>query len=127
MKEVTYPTAKLAKQKGIEIISRNFYGRCFPDSNFDNLFTMNLMNFGGDFSCYAPAQAEMQDVLRNKYGIEAFVTPYIGNENKMRYMGYILIIDKHVSGGKYLWATVFSYETFEEALEPSLLEALNRI
>ncbi len=52
MKEqlISFETAKLAKEKGFDIECLNFYGRCFPDLNFNTLYS-NIKIFGGDFYC----------------------------------------------------------------------------
>lgn len=117
-KLILFETAKLAKEKGFNEIVICGYGQCGDDE----LYSLNDVN-----RYPAPAQSFLQQWLIETHNIVPFVKPYLAADNKIKYLGCILIIDKHVSGGYYEWATHISYETFEEALEPALVEALNRI
>ncbi len=90
-------------------------------------FTETTIEDGDSEIFTVPTQSLLQKWLRESHSLIPFVKPYLAFDNKIKYIGCILIIYKHVSCGYYEWATPFSYYTFEEALEPALVEALNRI
>lgn len=122
MKEelISFETAKLAKEKGFDLKTQSYYGRCFPEIEFE-IFCDNLDVFGGDFSCYAPTKSLLQKWLREKHYIHiniGFV--------KSGYFWHIIVIPKYdYEGFKELDdESDIYYKTYEEALEIGLQEGL---
>lgn len=113
---VTFETAKLAKEKGFDLKTQSYYGRCFPETEFE-IFCDNLDVFGGDFSCYAPTQSLLQKWLREKHSIDIIITSKV--------LGYGYLLYKRYPPKNITNHSIF--ETYEQALEAALLEALEII
>jgi hypothetical protein len=131
MKEqlITFETARLAKDKGFDIPTRNFYAD-FTWKSIE-IYSCNEVGYGeftdsmenehgfGDI-VLIPTQSLLQKWLREVHKIDVFVVAcYIG-EKKHRYSYYITNpLDTDADGSESL--------TYEEALEIGLQEGLKLI
>jgi hypothetical protein len=143
-KEITFETAKLAYQKGFnepcithwsygdgdEFNNAGLYrGGFFDDLGFHRRYRNSELSRWelpyGEFS--APKQSELQEWLRNEYGIVTFVHPYIipnlKGENIIRFCGRILTKDTVLN---CTYCTKFIPD-WNIALEKVLVVALNMI
>jgi hypothetical protein len=133
MKEelITYDTAKLAKEKGFD------YPYIFPEqvgvlscySEIGDLGT-SLMN-NAIYNIQAPTQSLLQRWLREEHNLEVSACSNAS--------GFLWMIDKsyhdgNISGGTFIKDSNDSgpnfsgeWETYEEALEQGLIEALKLI
>lgn len=116
MQLVKYQTAKLAKECDYFVVSEYFYGRQFPQTSFDNLY-YDMNSFGGDFSCFAPIQSQLQKWIREKFNLDIIVT---SNEIGYGYLIYQRYPPKNITNK-------FFSQTYEESLEEGLKEALGII
>ncbi len=115
---ITFETAKLAKEKGFDLIVRSAYH--YNGSNCIQITTKNSENLG----ISAPTQSFLQKWLREVHNIEVFVRPFINGENHDKhYRCFIVWFD----GRMYQDNKYFSNQSYEEALEAGLLEALKLI
>lgn len=111
---ISFETAKLAKQKGFDIITKEMYGcQVIPQLESYNETKWVLYK---DY-CYAPTQSLLQRWLREKYKISVEVSTEscyysvaVVNQNK----NYNSYYETH-------------YKMWEEALESGLLNALKQI
>jgi hypothetical protein len=110
---VTFKTAKLAKEKGFDVLTKLRYRE---DGSCGTIF-----NEGAQIMM--PIQSLLQKWLREVHNIEVYVVPYSTNNNHKLRGGkgyYEVVVD--------LAGTTWSgYETYEEALEIGLQEALKLI
>lgn len=130
MKEqlVTFETAKLAKEKGFDEGSKNVWHQ-------DGQYTMTSNSFFRDNGASemrnskgfieAPNQSLLQKWLREKYDIHLSAFPVVKNRyyftiSKIKEDGIDAIIK-----GPYDPKT--ACDTYEQALEKGLIEALNKI
>ncbi len=129
MKEqlITFETAKLAKEKGFDELTLNLYV-VDPDvrtvkANNNGRTNSNYIE-RKDYKVYSrPTQSLLQKWLRDKHFIYVSVIPsYIGNDFKKR-------LYFELSFNKYIRQVLGSgyKETYEEALEEGLIEALKLI
>lgn len=103
MKFIELETAKLAKEKG---------------------FPLTIIKPNGEYIIYsAPYQVELQDWLRDKHNIHIYVNHYEFSVKSGN--GYYFHIGKSImnSNTKYTG----KYESYEDALEDGLYEALKLI
>lgn len=119
---ITFETAKLAKDKGFNIetsyalIKSNsgIETKMIFDYQVHELFT---------FIAWLPTQSLLQKWLREKHKIDVYITIGKGlNENDYHELHYIVNIHKSQSNQSSI-----VYDTYEEALEQGLTEALNAI
>lgn len=137
MKEqfITFETAKLAKEKGFDIPTIQFYtsGKKAYLSEAQDYMTeryaeSNWNNGRGSYptepekvSCSAPTQSLLQKWLREKHSI--FCEVKVGLQH-IEFMFSSFIVTKDGRGYKYRSSY---YNTYEEALEKGLQEALKLI
>lgn len=139
MKEkiISHEVAKLAKEKGFFVVCKNFYGRQFPQTSFDNIFD-DMNSFGGDFSCHAPTQSLLQKWLREKHDIHVEVSAFTNNARGIEKLMYeVWVSNKENSYTGNLKNAVerlnsknpslFLHSTYEDALENGLKSALENI
>lgn len=115
MKEalISFECAKLAKEKGFEIPTCNYYNIQEPD----RIVTVAAFNHNykahGNVTVSAPAQSLLQKWLREEHNVEVWVVPIFGvvPEDTM-YEAHVMSI------------TSVDYNTYEEALEEGLRDAL---
>ena len=116
---ISYKTAKLAKEKGFRHMKANCYGdnMCYqlPDGELINSLRANVV-LG---YILAATQSLLQRWLREKYDFHII----IGSSNQKGY-NYCVSLEKGLTGFRSL---TFPYDTYEEALEKGLQEALNSI
>lgn len=108
---ISFKTAKLAKEKGIIIYSKNHYledGEIIENENFpDDCFIDNI---------YAPTQSLLQRWIREKYNNHIAIMPHLIPSNEVKY--YIF---KHRLGVKSFEEL---FDSYEDALESALYESL---
>lgn len=124
-KLITFEIAKLAKEKGFDIIiDENLHADELFYHNTGEVY--NHFYSQGSKTAIAATQSLLQQWIIKTHNIIPFVKPCVV-DGKVKYLGCVLLFDKNVTGGSYVWATEISYETFSEALEPALQKALNEI
>lgn len=128
MKEqlVTFETAKLAKEKGFNVPSYVYQNDgIIPDiTNIEK----DIIEDARHKYTYAPTQSLLQKWLREKHGMH--VTPDLSVYN---ISGYYVRIDSYNRIKQEVKCHFHSedkgllFDTYEEALEKGLIEALNKI
>ena len=116
--------AKLAKQKGFNIRTIKGFDLIGLDINISNIYRKIRpevpLNFNNHKAYSRPTQALLKKWLREIHNIQVYVHPYSLNQNHKMVGGigfYEVVVDKAVT----TWS---GYNTYEEALEVGLLEAL---
>ncbi len=112
MKEqvISFETAKLAKEKGFDNDSDGYYG----------MMNGHFKCVDGQETCDAPTQSLLQKWLREVHSLSVKIDDYITN-SRVRY-------DYSVSDlGSQEDNPIGVFETYEEALEQGLQEALSLI
>lgn len=124
MKIIELETAKLAKQKNfVEECQKAYIKRKYADRKWNELVNISEYNINWNNAYSAPYQSELQDWLRNIHDIHMYVNHYQfatkGSD------GYFFHIDKSImnSDTKYYGP----YDTYEEALEEGLYQALKLV
>jgi len=136
---ITFETAKLAKEKGFNILTISYYtpeGYCTESAGYqtERLEESNWNDGQGSYptspeevDCSAPTQALLQKWLREVHNIDVF----INRDGMFRKESYCIFIHdniKNISRLRPLDNDMFSgYSTYEEALEVGLQEALKLI
>ena len=115
---VTFETAKLAKEKGFKEKTK------FSYSTLTKTYNISYDEFS------APTQSLLQKWLREKHNI--FLTIHCNSRNKYTYQGYDVDITKSKYKtdeypGMEFGSNVCIFDTYEEALERGLIEALELI
>lgn len=116
MKEqlITFETAKLAKEKGFDEYV------CLHYSNYEGVFMDDIKNYELDHTKFsAPTQSLLQKWLREEHDKELFIYK---NLERSKYICYLYSGVKRYSG-----FTENEGETYEQALEKGLIEALKLI
>lgn len=121
---VTFNTAELAKEKGFdELCEYSYEGSVFAKTNKPWRNSQDWTEIA------VPTQSLLQRWLREKHGIHVFIG-YRNNHKLWDSHAY----DLTLSGPEYVKQRPFRsfneqpvYDTFEEAVEAGLLEALNQI
>ena len=151
MKEqfITFETAKLAKEKGFDIPTIQFYtsGKKAYLSKAEDYMTeryaeSNWNNGRGSYptepekvSCSAPTQSLLHKWLREKHNIDVVISPeryYTGVNYLVQAQKWDLNADPEVKlnfviKGSCWYNDNHEYPTYEEALEKGLQEALKLI
>lgn len=149
MKEqfITFETAKLAKEKGFDIPTIQFYtsGKKAYLSEAEDYMTeryaeSNWNNGRGSYptepekvSCSAPTQSLLQKWLREQYSIYVTVLPYRDSEAEIELCFYYSLIqgseelDDILCNEDHLGASSENFDSYEKALEKGLQEALKLI
>jgi len=145
---VSFKTAKLAKEKGFEAELTLFYNGIddtvhesppdfiYTHAEFERVGNHHSNNKHWLKFCLAPTQSLLQKWLREECAIIVTSIPNFFNKNEL--MGYIYTLDKFINGfhdGKdydsdqfaILGDKVSEFNTYEEALEAGLFEALKLI
>jgi hypothetical protein len=141
MKEqlISFDTAKLAKEKGffdksirggIRISQPYFYNEKGVKYKFDDIF--NEDNIGNLNNCYnAPTQSLLQKWLREKHGIHIQVyvmEKWLENGNEMDVWFEVnLKTTNRLNGLSNVKSNMLEFNSYEEALEEGLQEALKLI
>lgn len=131
-KIVEFRTAELASEKGFNTPCRNAYNikskeienaLNFTGEEFFTELEIEASNDNEDSSILAPDQSLLQKWLREVYGIhvEPKVDVIIDHS---KYAYWLKVTKGAVSSGKL---PSYVYNTYEEALEAGLVEALNLI
>lgn len=129
MIHISFDTAKLACEKGYKVGSDRFYtkerkhGLCFITHN------KKVVNGEEDRIYYeAPYQAELQEWLRNEHKIHIVVMqsnlPMTEPQTDEWEWGYNIVM---VDNPNECLSVRMGYNTYEDALEAGLYEALNII
>jgi len=142
---VSFKTAKLAKEKGFDWECSHYFSEGEVISNHDSKPLGNYIDYDNllvnrnkytDDVYSAPTQSLLQKWLREECAIIVTSIPNFFNKNEL--MGYIYTLDKFINGfhdGKdydsdqfaILGDKVSEFNTYEEALEAGLFEALKLI
>jgi len=131
---ITFETAKLAKEKGFNIPTLQYYtpkGYCTESADYmtERYVKSNWNNGQGsyptlskDVSSSAPTQSLLQKWLREVHNTHLMVEPYYNGEKLLVY-GFDLITERAEE------ETIIEkgFKTYEEALEIGLQEALKLI
>lgn len=139
---ISFETAKLAKEKGFDIITNKYYKSINPlvtkkdlkINLLDNELKTNY-NFRSYAGLYlAPTQSLLQKWLREEHGIHIELYRHNPNNKLTWYASlYDLTEESHIYGFKasFYWTNVdgkaVRHESYEEALEKGLQEALKLI
>ena len=123
MKEelISFETAKLANEKGFDVISRYGTEASLYNKNGEHTYYSNYGFMGSGLSdeyIYAPTQSLLQKWLREKHNIHLIINVYKDDS-----YDFILISDlikEESDDGLY-------YDSYEKALEFGLQEALKLI
>ena len=114
---IEFTTAKLASEKGFDIT---------PDFVYDLSDTNNEKRmYGetiGDDELYAPSQSELQKWLREKHKMHCCVSPYEEELGVVLFEG--VVVDQLDNFSLY---QLNGYDTYEQALEEILFQALELI
>ena len=132
MKEqlISLETAKLAKEKGFKIPTKVMYKGNEKSYGHNNEWGIDEKRLDGEFpytnqQWYSiPAQSVLQKWLREKHDIHFEIKP-IFEVNEIR--PYHISISKNLSGKNFNYKIIGTRETYEEALEIGLQEALKLI
>ena len=126
---ISFETAKLAKEKGFNIPTRNFYAdKSWEDEQVYNCGSVGYPEFTNDMGAnhgfgditLIPIQSVLQKWLREVHNIHLVIKPrFKGDLNNP-------IVDYSYNGEKGDRNNIF-YPTYEEALEVGLQEALKLI
>ena len=118
---ISFETAKLAKEKGFDEEVLNHYSQEDCAGKQYNEFQDDIKNSEAEhFEYSAPTQSLLQKWLREKHGIKLWMSP-VGEEGELYH------IEDITKNNLSLWGDLNSYETYEEALEVGLQEALKLI
>jgi hypothetical protein len=114
---ISFETAKLAKEKGFNVACNTGY---HPDDG--NLLSGNMwksiLRYKSDRHTYAPTQSLLQKWLRDVHDVHIEIPSLSLSEKSFDY----IVIN---SERKRLFeSSVYSYDTYEEALEAALIKAL---
>ena len=118
MKEqlISFETAKFAKEKGF-IYAYEFYDK---EGNIEDFGMVGGWTDCHDENYAAPTQSLLQKWLREKYDIDVIINTY-RNQNQKYYKYFISEKSKNVIKSEEY------YNTYEDALEIGLQEALKLI
>ena len=119
-KLVEFKTAKLAKEKGFNIICRNEYDTEFEIGELwhNEDFPFNVFTEG----TFAPTQSLLQRWLRDVHDIVVDAPCIRFNSRKVKGYQYSMTFANYTS-----YHQLGNFNTYEEALEEGLLEALKLI
>ncbi len=119
---VSFETAKIAKEKGFDEKTIDWYSEKGELINLYYAWTWNT-NKGNrdDFVCSAPTQSLLQRWLREVHEMQAEVHSYHRGESGYTY--YEVVTGKCGEG----FITTSNFKTYEEALEHGLQKALELI
>ena len=127
---ISFETAKLAKEKGFKIPTKVMYKGNEKSYGHNNEWGIDEKRLDGEFpytnqQWYSiPAQSLLQKWLREKHDIHFEIKP-IFEVNEIR--PYHISISKNLSGKNFNYKIIGTRETYEEALEIGLQEALKLI
>ena len=138
MKEelITFETAKLAKEIGFDENTNEFYttagnltGVMYYDPTPNNRTIdtewFSVLEKESQAYCTAPIQSLLQRWLREKHYIQINIfAEWNKKRNKITFCNYIISLDENMAGLHYVMS---GFDTYEEALEAGLLEALKLI
>ena len=140
MKEqlISLETAKLAKEKGFNEKCVSYYVLNYstfkatgevknfstPIEDNKNILQLQNLSIGRPHLALAPTQSLLQKWLREKHDIHFEIKP-IFDVNEIR--PYHISISKNLSGKNFKYKIIGTRETYEEALEIGLQEALKLI
>jgi hypothetical protein len=121
---ISYPLAKAAKKLGFAPECVNFYGRVFPHLDFDHLY-QNPDCFSGDFSCFAPTQAQLGAWLRRVHEL------HVNVQHNYHYAWQVKVqdirgCDSTLRAVDELWLAN-DYGSYEDALAAGLARALEQL
>lgn len=120
---ITFKTAKLAKEKGFNELSFNYFlmdGTAEEDLE-KNYFNNNIQTYKNINTISQSSQSLLQKWLRDIHNIIVLISPYIG-ETAEGWSGEIYINRQFgLTGG------ISDYDTYEEALEVGLQKALKSL
>lgn len=113
---ITFETAQLAQEKGF---SENV-DFCYDseEKNIEDPYVYNVGDLSGDDELYAPTQSLLQKWLREVHNIHIAILPKILPSNQVKYYSFKGKLKKNFEN---------LYNTYEEALEIGLQEALKLI
>lgn len=123
---ISFETAKLAKEKHIELPSKYYYcigyANLKPSKKLKETEHICVRGKGQPHIANAPTQSLLQKWLREKHCIYAVANPFrIKNKNKTVFVENVLKDNSYTK----CWSK--KYNTYEEALEVGLQEALKLI
>ena len=123
---ISFETAKLAKEKGFNIPTRNFYAdKSWEDEQVYNCGSVGYPEFTNDMGAnhgfgditLIPTQSVLQKWLREEHSIDVLVDKgFLSNK-----YSYEVLYKNDMLDSEYV------FKTYEEALEKGLYEALKLI
>lgn len=122
---VPYALASSAKRIGFKEECPFFYGRQFPNFDFDRLYK-DLEYFGGDFGCFAPTLSQLAAWLRATHGL------HVNVQHNMHYCWQAQVQDIRGYDGSVLrvvdesWLA-YDYSSYEAALTTGLIAAVAQV
>ena len=120
-KLIEFETAKLAKEKGFNFLTK----KCYLNSPDRLIFRKSVGFYTDEIDpvdwdlIHAPTQSLLQKWLREVQGIHISIHPIVNPDNSVKYYIY--------KSKKQLINWEDRYNTYEEALEAGLYEALKLI
>jgi hypothetical protein len=127
-KRVTFETAKLAKEKGFNVVQRYGMEASLYNKKGEHTYYANygFMYSGlSDGYISAPTQSLLQKWLREIHGIQVYVSSHtVKSTNMMQiYRDYVAYLNSNALND----ARDEEYQTYEAALEFGLKEALKHV
>lgn len=125
----SFETAKLAEKKGFDVISRFGHEASLYNKEGKHVY---YSNYGFQYSglsegyIYAPTQSLLQKWLREIHNIQMFLHPYVTYPNDERKKANSFACDV-VNNTTHKAIKSKRFNTYEEALEFGLFNALNHI
>jgi hypothetical protein len=142
---ISEKVAKLAREKGFDLIVNSHYSTYDNEGNFNLILRrddqyVGKQNFNKSFGAYiahkdeilysAPTQSLLQTWLRDKHKIHIEINPNFdneGDEEESWTMVYYSRFDNSLYEDAFKCISSKHYKTFEEALEQGLYETLKLI
>ena len=128
-KLVELETAKLAKEKGFEWLTRNYFGQINAEpfetheNSLDDYNSSRWDEKGGEWIS-RPTQSLLQKWLREVYNIDLDIYRNVLTEN---YRVNEVYVDCKEINNLYDYTEEIEYKTYEEALEEGLIVGLKQL
>ena len=121
-KLVEFETAKLAKEKGIEIDCRNTF-----DIMDDKIYE-DLNAIAGFIASYPrPTQEGLKNILRKTHFLYVLVIPTVTCSWTFKIIDVQCDPQNEIERPPYSGVDAYDYNTYEEAMEAGLKQVLNQI
>jgi hypothetical protein len=128
-KLIELETAKLAKEKGFEWLTRNYFGQINAEpfetheNSLDDYNSSRWDEKGGEWIS-RPTQSLLQKWLREVYNIDLDIYRNVLTEN---YRVNEVYVDCKEINNLYDYTEEIEYKTYEEALEEGLIVGLKQL